>query len=238
MQQHSQHFNLSREAKQKLEQLTSKRYPGKKRRQSQVVEDLITQAFVKEHEMSTIATTMQEPEPDWLAPLTHEVLNLAQQEAYHLKATEVIPEHLLLGLIEQCEEGVSNVLTTLHVDASTMRQHLDNLLSSEQQWHATEGQSMQQAWRGRREELREELLNELKPGQVRRGIVRLLANFGAFVDLGGVEGLVHNSQLALSHVNHPSEVLHVGQEVQVQVLNVDKAKKKIALSLKPSSLIR
>ncbi|GAC1625520.1 MAG: 30S ribosomal protein S1 [Ktedonobacteraceae bacterium] len=86
-----------------------------------------------------------------------------------------------------------------------------------------------QEWRQRR---REELLDELKPGEVRHGIVSNLANFGAFVDLGGADGLVHISQLAWSRVNHPSEVLHVGQEVEVQVLSVDKDKKKIALSIK------
>src|SRR6266446_5866490 len=87
----------------------------------------------------------------------------------------------------------------------------------------------QQEWRQRR---REELLDELKPGEVRRGVVSNLANFGAFVDLGGADGLVHISQLAWSRVNHPSEVLKVGQEVEVQVLSVDKEKKKIALSIK------
>src|SRR5579859_2860165 len=86
-----------------------------------------------------------------------------------------------------------------------------------------------QEWRTKR---REELLNELQPGEVRKGTVSNLANFGAFVDLGGADGLVHISQLAWSRVNHPSEVLHVGQEVEVQVLSVDKEKKKIALSIK------
>jgi small subunit ribosomal protein S1 len=86
-----------------------------------------------------------------------------------------------------------------------------------------------QEWRQRR---REELLDELKSGEVRRGVVSNLANFGAFVDLGGADGLVHISQLAWSRVNHPSEVLHIGQEVEVQVLSVDKEKKKIALSIK------
>src|SRR5438874_2984619 len=86
-----------------------------------------------------------------------------------------------------------------------------------------------QEWRQRR---REELLDELKPGEVRKGIVSNLANFGAFVDLGGADGLVHISQLAWSRVNHPSEVLKVGQEVEVQVLSVDKEKKKITLSIK------
>jgi small subunit ribosomal protein S1 len=86
-----------------------------------------------------------------------------------------------------------------------------------------------QEWRQRR---REELLDELKSGEVRHGVVSNLANFGAFVDLGGADGLVHISQLAWSRVNHPSEVLKVGQEVEVQVLSVDKEKKKIALSIK------
>ena len=86
-----------------------------------------------------------------------------------------------------------------------------------------------QEWRAKR---REELLNELTVGEVRKGIVSNLSNFGAFVDLGGADGLVHISQLAWSRVNHPSEVLKVGQEVEVQVLSVDKEKKKIALSIK------
>ncbi|GCE47094.1 small subunit ribosomal protein S1 [Thermosporothrix hazakensis] len=86
-----------------------------------------------------------------------------------------------------------------------------------------------QEWRQRR---REELLEELQPGEVRKGVVSNLANFGAFVDLGGADGLVHISQLAWSRVNHPSEVLQVGQEVEVQVLSVDKERKKIALSIK------
>ncbi len=86
-----------------------------------------------------------------------------------------------------------------------------------------------QEWRAKR---REELLNELQVGEVRKGVVSNLSNFGAFVDLGGADGLVHISQLAWSRVNHPSEVLRVGQEVEVQVLSVDKEKKKIALSIK------
>src|SRR5215469_1501573 len=86
-----------------------------------------------------------------------------------------------------------------------------------------------QEWRTKR---REELLNELQVGEVRKGVVSNLSNFGAFVDLGGADGLVHISQLAWSRVNHPSEVLRVGQEVEVQVLSVDKEKKKIALSIK------
>jgi len=86
-----------------------------------------------------------------------------------------------------------------------------------------------QEWRQRR---RDELLDELRPGEIRQGVVSNLANFGAFIHLGGADGLVHISQLAWSRVNHPSEVLHVGQHVEVQVLSVDKEKKKIALSIK------
>jgi len=86
-----------------------------------------------------------------------------------------------------------------------------------------------QEWRQRR---RDELLDELRPGEIRQGVVSNLANFGAFIDLGGADGLVHISQLAWSRVNHPSEVLQVGQHVEVQVLSVDKEKKKIALSIK------
>jgi small subunit ribosomal protein S1 len=79
---------------------------------------------------------------------------------------------------------------------------------------------------------KDELLAELTPGQVRRGRVTSLASFGAFVDLGGADGLVHISQLSYSRVNHPSEVLSVGEEVDVFVLSIDPETKKIALSLK------
>lgn len=228
-QQHSQHFNLSGEAKQQLEQLTARRYPGKKRRQSQLVEDLITQAFAKEYGMSTTTTAMQEPEPDWLAPFTQEALDRAQQEAHRFKATEVTAVHLLLGLVTQGDKGVLDVLTTLRVNISTLRNHLDRLLTSEHRWHPPAEHSKKLEWR---EQRREELFNELKPGEVRRGVVSQLANFGAFVDLGGAHGLVHISQLTWSPINHPSEVVQVGQEVEVQVLSIDKEKKKIALSIK------
>jgi small subunit ribosomal protein S1 len=79
---------------------------------------------------------------------------------------------------------------------------------------------------------KDDLLNELEPGQVRRGRVTSLCSFGAFVDLGGADGLVHISQLSYSRVNHPSEVLKVGDEVDVAVLSIDPQTKKIALSLK------
>ncbi len=83
-----------------------------------------------------------------------------------------------------------------------------------------------------RQRRKEELLNELEPGQVRHGRVSSICDFGAFVDLGGADGLVHISELAWSPTSHPSEVVSVGQEVDVQVLSVDREKKKIALSLR------
>jgi small subunit ribosomal protein S1 len=84
----------------------------------------------------------------------------------------------------------------------------------------------------RRTQRKDELMDQLQPGQVRHGVVSNLTTFGAFVDLGGADGLVHVSELSYNRVNHPSEVLHVGQEIDVAVLSVDRDTKKIALSLK------
>jgi small subunit ribosomal protein S1 len=75
-------------------------------------------------------------------------------------------------------------------------------------------------------------MENLQPGQIRHGVVSNITTFGAFVDLGGADGLVHVSELSYNRVNHPSEVLRVGQEVDVMVLTVDRETKKIALSLK------
>jgi small subunit ribosomal protein S1 len=83
-----------------------------------------------------------------------------------------------------------------------------------------------------REAQKDRLLSEIKPGDVRRGHVISLAEFGAFVDIGGADGLVHLSELSWKHVTHPNEVLRVGQEVEVVVLNVDHDRKRIGLSLK------
>ncbi|MFV3010557.1 30S ribosomal protein S1 [Clostridium botulinum] len=79
---------------------------------------------------------------------------------------------------------------------------------------------------------KEELLNSLEKGQKIEGVVRRLEKFGAFVDIGGMDGLVHNSQLSWGRVNHPSEVVSIGDKVEVYVLDFDKDTKKIALSLK------
>lgn len=83
-----------------------------------------------------------------------------------------------------------------------------------------------------REAARKKLLNELKSGDVRRGVVTSICDFGGFVDLGGADGLVHLSELSWSRVNHPREVLQVGQTVNVQVLDVDRDRERIGLSIR------
>ncbi len=81
-------------------------------------------------------------------------------------------------------------------------------------------------------EQREEFLDNLKPGEVRTGVVSSVVNFGAFVDLGGMDGLVHVSELSWKHVEHPGSVVAVGDEIEVQVLEVDLSRERISLSLK------
>lgn len=81
-------------------------------------------------------------------------------------------------------------------------------------------------------EQREEFLDNLKPGEVRTGVVSSVVNFGAFVDLGGMDGLVHVSELSWKHVDHPGSVVAVGDEIEVQVLEVDLSRERISLSLK------
>ncbi|MBX6377027.1 MAG: 30S ribosomal protein S1 [Clostridia bacterium] len=83
-----------------------------------------------------------------------------------------------------------------------------------------------------RQRLREKTWAELEEGQVRTGVVKGLTDFGAFIDLGGVDGLLHVSEMSWDRVNHPSDVLSVGDEVQVKVLRLDREKEKISLGLK------
>ena len=81
-------------------------------------------------------------------------------------------------------------------------------------------------------EVRQNFLHQLQKGQIRKGVVSSIVNFGAFVDLGGVDGLVHVSELSWKHIDHPSEVVEVGQEVTVEVLEVDMDRERVSLSLK------
>ena len=110
--------------------------------------------------------------------------------------------------------GEALELKVIEVDRSRRR-----LVFSERalQWGAGNGQCL---W------------EDLEPGQVRRGRVRNLCDFGAFVDLGGIDGLIHISELSWRHVRHPSDTLQIGQEVDVYVMSVEPERKRVALSLK------
>ncbi|MFM6963831.1 MAG: 30S ribosomal protein S1 [Micrococcales bacterium] len=79
---------------------------------------------------------------------------------------------------------------------------------------------------------RSTFLNDLAKGQIRTGVVSSIVNFGAFIDLGGVDGLVHVSELSWKHIEHASEVVEIGQEVTVEVLEVDQERERVSLSLK------
>ncbi len=81
-------------------------------------------------------------------------------------------------------------------------------------------------------EVRQGFLTQLQKGQIRKGVVSSIVNFGAFVDLGGVDGLVHVSELSWKHIDHPTEVVEIGQEVTVEVLDIDMERERVSLSLK------
>jgi small subunit ribosomal protein S1 len=83
-----------------------------------------------------------------------------------------------------------------------------------------------------RQSIKERVIEELEEGKVYTGRVTSLANFGAFININGADGLVHLSELSWEHIDHPREVLEVGQEVKVKVINVDKEKKRIGLSVR------
>ncbi|MCC7023256.1 MAG: 30S ribosomal protein S1 [Thermomicrobiales bacterium] len=110
---------------------------------------------------------------------------------------------------------------TLPLKVIEINRHRNRLILSERQ-----------AVQERRDVMKERLIEELSEGEVRKGRVSSICDFGAFVDIGGADGLVHLSELSWSRVRHPSEVLRVGQEVDVYVLGINAQEKKIALSIK------
>lgn len=83
-----------------------------------------------------------------------------------------------------------------------------------------------------REKMKKDLLSEITEGQTRKGTVKNIADFGAFVDLGGIDGLLHITDMSWGRIGHPSEMLKIDQEVEVMILHVDREKEKIALGLK------
>jgi len=124
------------------------------------------------------------------------------------------------------DEPIENRLATMHnrrllLKVIEMNRRRNRLILSERA-----------AVQERRAREKERLLVELQEGDVREGRVTSLCDFGAFVDLGGADGLIHLSELSWGQVTHPSQVLKVGDEVGVFVVGVDREKKKIALSLK------
>jgi small subunit ribosomal protein S1 len=84
----------------------------------------------------------------------------------------------------------------------------------------------------RRREQKKSLLTDIQIGQVRRGVVKNITDFGAFIDLNGMDGLLHITDMSWGRINHPSEVVRVGQEVEVMILDVDREKERISLGLK------
>ena len=86
-----------------------------------------------------------------------------------------------------------------------------------------------------RQKMKEELMAEIEVGQLREGMVKNIADFGAFVDLGGIDGLLHITDMSWGRIGHPSEVVHIDETIEVKILNVDKEREKIALGLKQKS---
>ena len=136
-------------------------------------------------------------------------------------ASQLVAEHRGSNAQQPEERWARLVGTEIHVKVIELNRKRKRLILSERA-----------ALRVVREAQKAELLENLRPGEVRRGVVSSLADFGAFVNLGGADGLIHLSELSWNRTAKPNEVLDVGQEVEVYVLNVDRERKRIALSLK------
>lgn len=92
--------------------------------------------------------------------------------------------------------------------------------------------SNRREFNGQRSEQRETTLNSLQVGQVIKGTVKNITNYGAFIDIGGIDGLLHITDMAWKRVGHPSELLNVGDKIDVKVLAIDKGKERISLGIK------
>jgi small subunit ribosomal protein S1 len=136
-------------------------------------------------------------------------------------ASQLAPQHRGNDAQQPEERWAYLVGSDIHVKVIEINRKRKRLILSERA-----------ATRLRRDAQKAELLETLRPGEVRRGTISSLADFGAFVNLGGADGLVHLSELSWNRSAKPRELLTVGQEVEVYVLNVDREKRRIALSLK------
>src|SRR5579859_6920596 len=149
------------------------------------------------------------------------------------RVIEVVKGGLILDL------GVRGFLPASLVDIRRV-QDLDEFLSTELRCKVIELDrsrnnvvlSRRAVLEDERKEMRQAILDRLNPGDVVPGVISNIVDFGAFVDLDGMDGLIHISELSWSHVNHPSEVLEIGQEVQVKVLDIDRDRQRISLGLK------
>jgi small subunit ribosomal protein S1 len=149
------------------------------------------------------------------------------------RVIEVVKGGLILDL------GVRGFLPASLVDIRRV-QDLDEFLGQELRCKVIElNRSRNNVVLSRRAVLEEErkadrqrILDALNPGDVVEGVISNIVDFGAFVDLDGMDGLIHISELSWSHVNHPSEVLEIGQTVRVKVLDIDRERQRISLGLK------
>ena len=149
------------------------------------------------------------------------------------KVIEVVKGGLILDL------GVRGFLPASLVDIRRV-QDLDEFLGKELRCKVIELNrsrnnvvlSRRAVLEDERKEMRQAILDRLSPGDVIEGQISNIVDFGAFVDLDGMDGLIHISELSWSHVNHPSEVLEIGQTVKVKVLDIDRDRQRISLGLK------
>src|SRR5919107_920617 len=149
------------------------------------------------------------------------------------RVIEVVKGGLILDL------GVRGFLPASLVDIRRV-QDLDEFMSTELRCKVIELNrsrnnvvlSRRAVLEDERKEQRQQILDRLNPGDVVDGTISNIVDFGAFVDLDGMDGLIHISELSWSHVNHPSEVLEIGQTVKVKVLDIDRERQRISLGLK------
>jgi small subunit ribosomal protein S1 len=154
-------------------------------------------------------------------------------EAVNGRVIEVVKGGLILDL------GVRGFLPASLVDIRRV-QDLDEFLGKELRCKVIELNrsrnnvvlSRRAVLEDERKEMRQAILDRLNPGDVVDGQISNIVDFGAFVDLDGMDGLIHISELSWSHVNHPSEVLEIGQDVKVKVLDIDRERQRISLGLK------
>ena len=154
-------------------------------------------------------------------------------EAVNGRVIEVVKGGLILDL------GVRGFLPASLVDIRRV-QDLDEFLGQELRCKVIELNrsrnnvvlSRRAVLEDERKEQRQQILDRLQPGDVVDGQISNIVDFGAFVDLDGMDGLIHISELSWSHVNHPSEVLDIGQDVKVKVLDIDRDRQRISLGLK------